>query len=101
MVRTMIRALAGTVLALALFVAGCGEQTLDAASAEESISGLIADQTGFTPEDISCPDDVTAETGETFECTFSGPDGEYTASAEITSVEGDTANFDVQAELTQ
>ena len=51
------------------------------------------------PDDVSCPDDVEAEVGVTFECDFTGPDGDYVAEVEIVEVSGDEAQFRVVTKL--
>jgi len=49
---------------------------------------------------VSCPDDLEAEVGATTRCTLSvGDDGdEYGVTVTVTSVKGDTANFDVEVD---
>jgi len=36
---------------------------------------------------------VKAETGQTFECDFTGPEGPYVAFVRVTEVDGDDATF--------
>jgi hypothetical protein len=78
-------------------VAACGEKTVDASAAEETVTGLIADETGFEADDMACPDDVPAEVDEEFECEFTGPEGPYVASVTITEVDGEDAVFQVES----
>ena len=85
------------VIALALFVAACGEKTIQTDAAEETVVNLIAEKTGFEAKDMSCPEDVKAEVGATFECTFTGPEGPYVASVEVTEVDGEDAVFQVDS----
>ena len=85
------------VLALALLLAACGEKTVDTDAAEETVVDLIDEQTGFEATDMSCPEDVEAEVGATFECTFTGPEGPYVASVEVTEVDGEDAVFQVDS----
>lgn len=90
----------GSLIALAslgLFLAACGEKTIDTNAAEETIVDLIAEETGFEADDMSCPEDVEAEAGATFECTFTGPEGPYVASVEVTEVDGEDAVFQVDS----
>jgi Domain of unknown function (DUF4333) len=84
---------------LAFGLAACGEKTVDADSAAASVTDVVAEQTGFEPDDVSCPDDVEAEVGVTFECDFTGPDGDYLAEVEIVEVSGDEAQFRVVTKL--
>jgi hypothetical protein len=83
-------------LALALGAAACGEETVDAGSAADSIAGFVERETGFVPDDVDCPDDVEADVGERFECDFTGPEGPYVAEVEITEIDGDDARFSIQ-----
>ncbi len=82
-----------TLASLALGLAACGEKTIDAASAEQTVTDFVTEESGFEAEDMSCPEDVPAEEGEEFECEFTGPEGPYVASVRIDSVDGDDANF--------
>ena len=83
------------VLAL-LGVAACGEKTVDADAAARTITDFVERGTGFSADDVECPEDVKAEVGETFECTFTGPEGPYVAAVEITEVDGDDARFQIE-----
>ena len=83
-------------LALLLGLAACGEKTVDPDAAATTIGDFVERETGFSADDVECPDDVKAEVGETFECTFTGPEGPYEASVEITDVDGDDAEFAIQ-----
>ncbi|WP_238887435.1 DUF4333 domain-containing protein [Mycobacterium sp. IDR2000157661] len=86
---------------VAMVVAGCGS-TITAEGAAKSVSDLVAEQTGFTPTDVKCPDGVKAEAGTTFECTFTGPEGvEYTANMRVTKVEGDDVEFYIETAPTE
>jgi len=82
-------------IALELPVAACGEKTIDSTRAEETVTGLIADESGFEAEGMSRPEDVKAEVGEEFECEFTGPEGPYVASVEISEADGEDAVFQV------
>ncbi len=84
---------------LAVGLAACGEKTVEADSAAASVTDVVAEQTGFEPDDVSCPDDVEAKVGVTFECDFTGPDGDYVAEVEIVEVSGDEAQFRVVTKL--
>lgn len=61
--------------AVVLAAAGCGEDQIDTAKAEDEIARAIASQTGLAVESVECPDDVEAERGGTFECTATGANG--------------------------
>ena len=89
------------IISLAVGLGACGEATVDSGSAEDSVVEVVAKQTGFHPEDVSCPDDVEATVGQTFECSFTGPDGPYTANMEIKQVEGDDVLFHIETRLSE
>jgi hypothetical protein len=78
-----------------LALAACGEKTINSDRAEETVSNVVTEKTGFEPTDMRCPSDVKAKTGGTFECDFTGPEGPYTASVTITEIDGEDATFQV------
>jgi hypothetical protein len=63
------------------------------------VTDLVSKETGFTPKDVTCPDGVKAEAGTEFECTFTGPDGDYVAKVKVTKVEGENVEFYIQSKL--
>jgi hypothetical protein len=81
---------------LALGLTGCSS-VLEADTVEQGAADALEAQIGVRPE-IDCPDDVDAEVGATAECTLTAPGdpAEYPVTVTVTSVEGDSANFDVQ-----
>ena len=79
--------------ALALAACGGGGKTIKVDGAEQSVAGVVAGRTHFTPTDVSCPSGVKAEVGGTFDCHFTGPDGNYVAHVRITAVNGESAHF--------
>jgi hypothetical protein len=83
--------------ALALFLAACGQAVIEADEAESSVAEVVSSEAGFEPEDVECPDDVDAEVGGTFTCTFTGPDGPYDAEVEMTEVDGEQVQFQIEA----
>jgi hypothetical protein len=90
--KTLIAAvavLAGGVLA------GCSS-AVPQADVEEQISSLLEKELGTAPEDVSCPEDLNAEKGEKMTCTATIEGTEYPIAVNVTSVEGDTANFDIE-----
>jgi hypothetical protein len=81
------------VAAMAMAVAGCGEDTLKQESAVDLVNKAL-NQQGVEAESVECPDDVEAKAGETFDCTVTLPDGKTaTFTIEIEKVEGDTASL--------
>ena len=86
-------ALIAAIAALALAVAGCGEDTLEPQSAVDLVNKAL-DQQGVKAESVECPDDVEAKEGETFDCTVTLPGGDTgTFTIKIEKVEGDTASL--------
>ena len=92
----MRRLIVISALALAA-MAGCGEKTIKADGAEQSVFSVVSEQTGFEPDDIECPDDEPAEVGHTFECSFTGPEGPYVVDMEVTEVDGDDVRFQIRS----
>ena len=88
--------LLATCPALVLGLGACGAGSLPpdevAAGAEEALQK----QAGV-PTDVRCPEDLDAEVGAEARCTLTvqGDPAEYGVTVTVTSVKGDTANFDV------
>jgi PBP1b-binding outer membrane lipoprotein LpoB len=84
------------IASLAMLLAGCGS-TIRPEGAAKSVVDLVKEQTGFEAKDVKCPDGVEAKEGTTFECKFTGPEGEeYTANMRVTKVEGDDVEFYIE-----
>ena len=85
-------------IALALVVAAlaaCGESTIRPEGAEKSVVDVVSERTSFRPTDVSCPSDVEAKVGQRFDCTFSGPEGAYTAYMTVSKVDGEDVLFKI------
>ena len=84
---------------LAAGLAACGSGSLAADDVATSAEDALEEQVGARP-DVSCPDDLDAEVGAETRCmlTVDGDDQEYGVTVTVTSVEGETANFDVQVD---
>jgi uncharacterized protein DUF4333 len=87
------------VLPIALFgavLAACGSgKTIRPEGAEKSVVGVVSQQTGFRPTDVDCPSGVDAKVGKRFECSFTGPEGPYTAFMEVRKVDGQRVLFKI------
>ncbi len=83
--------------AAALALTGCGS-SVDSAEVEDQISSALEDQIGAAPDDVSCPDDLDAEVGSKTRCELTADGTTYGVSVEVTSVEGDVAQFDIQVD---
>jgi hypothetical protein len=73
---------------------GCGKR-IDTESAEKSVTDFVAQNTEFTPADVTCPSEIDAKLGVEFDCTFTGPDGEHVAHLTIITVEGSNVEYEV------
>ncbi|KKC02433.1 hypothetical protein AWC17_03090 [Mycobacterium nebraskense] len=84
---------------LALQLTGCSSKTtVKPDGAAQSVVDVVSSQTGFRPNDVSCPSGVEAKVGQEFDCHFTGPEGKrYTAHMRITKVDGEQVVFDVKS----
>jgi hypothetical protein len=85
------------VVASVVALMGCGDKTINAGNAAESISASIFKQTKFQPTDMKCPSGVKATVGVTFDCHFTGPEGPYTAAVKILTIDGAKATFSINS----
>ncbi len=94
--RRMLVALAAAP-ALALSLSACGAGSVDGAEVADQAESQLEQQFGVRPS-IDCADDLPAEEGATITCalTADGLDGVYDVTVTTRSVDGDTANFDIQ-----
>ncbi|BDX32707.1 hypothetical protein TUM20985_32540 [Mycobacterium antarcticum] len=81
-----------------LGLAGCGK-VIDADSAQQSVTDFVSQNTEFTPNDVKCPSGTDAKVGVEFDCTFTGPDGDYIAHLKITKVDGSAVLYDIETKL--
>lgn len=88
-------ALAALVLVAGATLAGCSNAASQA-DVEAQISSQLEGELGSAPQDVSCPDDLEAEEGQTMTCTITVEDVEYDVAVEVTSVEDETVNFDIE-----
>jgi flagellar basal body-associated protein FliL len=66
------------VVALVVYVLVFSETTLDTEPIESQIEEDLAADPNAQVDQVDCPDDVTVEEGGEFQCTASGPGGEFT-----------------------
>ena len=90
--RTLVAAL---MIAAGGLLAGCSA-AVPQADVEEQITTLLEKELGTAPQDTSCPEDLPAEKGSKMTCTTTVEGTEYDILVNVTSVEGDTANFDIE-----
>jgi hypothetical protein len=86
--------LAAPVLGLAL--TACGS-SIEQDELERQVSSTLESRFGVAAE-VSCPGDLDAEVDATTGCTATDPDTreEVGLRITVTSVEGETANFDIE-----
>ena len=82
--------------ALGLGLSACSS-SIEQDELERQVSSTIESQFGVAA-DVSCPGDLEAEVDASTECTATDPDSgeEIALQITVTSVEGDTANFDIE-----
>ena len=74
--------------AVACGLAACGTSTIIQPATEHTVAQFVFKETGFRPKDVVCPAGIAAQTGTSFTCHFTGPDGPYVATLRIMSVQG-------------
>lgn len=85
---------------LLIGTAGCssGAKTVSKSDVESQISQKMTDPAGNKPESVSCPDALKATVGAKLDCTMRIKDQTYSVNVTVTSVEGDTAKFDIKVD---
>lgn len=95
--RALLTAL-GTVALLTL--AGCGgTPVVDRADLEDDVAATLAEQSDTSPGDVSCPDDLTGEVGETVRCAVAGDTGDVPVEVRVTEVDGSDVSYDIAPTL--
>ena len=77
------------VLALVLTLAGCGK-----VATNDSVEDQIKSQLGTDAAD--CPSDLKGEVGQSIVCRATKGEAPFDVKVTVTSVEGDTINFDIE-----
>jgi hypothetical protein len=93
-----LRLLAATPILLFGLVA-CSADVVTAEETSDKAEDALEGQIGTRP-DISCPDDLEAEVGAETRCVLTAGDDptEYGVTVTVTSVDGDTVNFDIEVD---
>ena len=65
----------GLALAASLAVLGCGETVIDGGKLTKFVGKTVSDQAGVRVKSVTCPEDVKAKKGGTFNCTVLAKDG--------------------------
>jgi uncharacterized protein DUF4333 len=82
-------AVVGAALALVLALAGCGT-----IATKDSVEEQIKSQLGTDGAD--CPTDLAGEVGKSIICNATVNDATFDVKVTVTSVQGDTINFDIE-----
>src|SRR3954453_16068146 len=64
------------VVAIALFVAGCGETVIDTTKTEEQLEANLSNSLKEKVSSVDCPSDQKVEKGATFNCSVKLQKGE-------------------------
>ncbi|MGE3286883.1 MAG: DUF4333 domain-containing protein [Pseudonocardia sp.] len=94
MIRTLAAAAA---IAAAVGLTGCTVQTtrtVDQAQVEQVVSDRLVDLVGQRPDAVDCPGDLEGTVGTMLRCSLTAGADRYPVDVTVTSVEGDTVNFD-------
>ena len=82
---------------LLIGTAGCssGPKAVSRSDVESQISQKMTDAAGNKPDSVSCPGPLNATVGAQLNCSMKIKDTTYGVNVTVTSVEGDTAKFDM------
>ncbi|WP_062214528.1 DUF4333 domain-containing protein [Streptomyces sp. NBRC 109706] len=98
------RIAAGTTLAAltVLLTGGCssGDPTIDKENVAEKVSAALTEETGQTPDDVTCAEDLPAEVGATVRCEVTAGSDTIGVTVTATAVEGTNAELDIQVDET-
>ena len=79
-----------------LVLAACtSTPAVSRADVEQEASAQLEAAVGVAPDSMTCPGDLTAETGTIMRCELTAGDVAYGVTITVTSVDNDVANFDV------
>ena len=93
----MRRHAAVPIVVAAVLLAGCGDKTLKSDELKDTIATQFKAQ-GAPLHDISCPDDIKAQTGAEIHCTaLNATDTKLVLEGKVASVTDDKARFNVKA----
>ncbi|MCX6474479.1 DUF4333 domain-containing protein [Rhodococcus sp. (in: high G+C Gram-positive bacteria)] len=71
--------------------ASVGTPQVDKSEVASQISTQLAEKIGEPPDDVTCP-----EVGASITCILTEQGTEYDVTATVTSVDGESANFDIK-----
>ena len=85
------------VAGLLIGAVGCspGSKTVSKSDVESQISQKMTDAAGNKPDSVSCPNALNATVGAKMDCDMKIKDKRYGVNVTVTSIDGDTAKFDM------
>ncbi|MDT0270060.1 DUF4333 domain-containing protein [Streptomyces sp. DSM 44915] len=96
------RIAAGTTLgALAVLLAsGCssGDPVVESEELERQVTSALTEQVGQAPDDVSCPDELPAEVGESVRCELTAGGTTIGVTVTASAVDGSDAELDIQVD---
>ena len=93
MTRTQTRLLLG---AAALALTACSATPVVASDdLEEEVTARLTEMAGQAPDDVTCPDDLEGEVGNTTRCTLTAGADELGVTVTVTGVDGSSVDFDI------
>jgi hypothetical protein len=86
----LVLAITGVALAISITLSkstikpeGAAQAVVKPDGAAQPVVDLVSEKTDFKPTDVKCPDGVEAKAGQEFDCSFTGPEGDYTAHMKV------------------
>ncbi|GAB2870200.1 DUF4333 domain-containing protein [Nocardioides pacificus] len=67
-------------------------------SLEQTVLERMTDYAGVAPDEVECPDGLEGEEGKTQRCVLHAGEDRVGVTVTVTSAEGDTVNFDIEAD---
>ena len=88
------------VIGFAMTLSACGPATINQADVEEQAELALTQEVGIEAPPITCPGDLEATVGTEMTCILSDGETSYEVYITVTTIEGGTANFDVEVAQT-
>jgi hypothetical protein len=77
-----------------------GPKTVTKDDVAKQISEKMTDNAGNKPDTVSCPDDLKPAVGATLVCVMTVKGAKYNVNITVTSIDGNTAKFDMERRST-
>ena len=102
---TTRRAVIGAVAAGLVVLGGCsasvsigGDDSIDTSTLERKVSNALERSVGRAPEVVDCPDELTAEKGESTRCTLTDSGETYGLTVTVDRANDDSYSLDIQVD---